>query len=108
MLVVEICSVARCAVNCLHHLGTIFRMSTLKNHFESDGVGIVESENSEEFPGTRACSGGDVPDEAAGLAHALCFSQFSLTAPQLFLGPLAVLDVGRCPVPFDDFARLVA
>ena len=95
MLVIEIFSVAGCAVNCLCHEGTIFRMSALKNHFESDGTRLVESKNSEEFLGAEAFSGRDIPDEAAGLAHALCFGQLGFTAPQPFLSPLAVLDLGR-------------
>src|SRR3984885_12737099 len=108
MLVIEILFVAGCAINCLFHEGTIFRMSALKNHFESDGTRLVESKNSEEFLGAEAFSGRDIPDEAAGLAYSLRFRQFSFTSAQLFLGPLAVLNVGGRPVPFDNVACLVA
>ena len=108
MLVVEIVSDAGCAVNRLFHASTIFRMSAMKNHFESDRRRLVVSKNSEEFLGADAFAGGDIPDEAAGLAHSLCFDQFGFASPQFFLGPLAVLDVGGRPVPFDNVALLIA
>ena len=108
MLVVEILSDAGCAVNCLFHASTIFRMNALKNHFGSDRTRLVVSKNSEVFPGTDALAGGDIPDEAAGLAHPLCLDQFGFASPQFVLGPLAILDVGGRPVPFDNVALLVA
>src|ERR1700684_3141714 len=108
MLVVEIFSVPRCAFNCLFHESTIFRMRALNNHVESDGTRLVVSKNSEEFFGAEAFSSSNIPDEAAGLAHSLGFGQFRFASPQLFLGPLAVLNIGRRPVPFDNDACLVA
>ena len=57
MLVVEIFSVAGCVVDCPFHESTIFRMSALKNHIESDGTRLVVSKNSEEFLGTEALPG---------------------------------------------------
>ncbi len=108
MLVVKVPSVARCPVNCLLHESTIFRMSALKNLFESDRTRLVISKNSEEFLGTDVLAGGHIPDEAAGLAHPLCLDQFGFASPQFLLGPLAILDVGGRPVPFDNVALLIA
>src|ERR1700736_3652245 len=101
MLVVEILSVAGCPGHCPLHESTIFRMCPLKNHFERDRTRVVVSKDSEELLGADAFAGGDIPDEAAGLADPLRFDQFGFASPQFFLGPSAGLDVGGRPVPLD-------
>jgi len=107
MLVVKVPSVARCPVNCLaprehdlpdERVEEPFRKWTepgwsypriLKNSLETDVL-----------------AGGHIPDEAAGWLTRCAVDQFGSLRRSSSSAPLAILDVGGRPVPFDNVALL--
>src|SRR5260370_39354594 len=48
------------------------------------------------------------PCPTAGLAQPLRFRQVRFTAPEGLLGPLAIFDVGRDPIPLDDVSIFIS
>src|ERR1700751_3435675 len=83
-------------------------MRTLQDHLEGDGTRWIVTKDPEIFPGSDAFARSDIPEEASGLGYPLRFNQFGLTSAQFLLGPLAVLDIRRRAIPFDNVAILVA
>ena len=81
MLVVEILSAAGCTFDRLLDASPILRMSAIKDVFKGDRTRLVISKDPEEFLGADAFVSNDIPDEAAGLAHSLCFDQFGFASP---------------------------
>src|SRR5260370_13386168 len=79
--------------------GSVIRMNLLKEVFAVvQAIGWIETQNTITLlrPVTGSTSR-SAPDPTARLAHLLRFRQVPLTAPEVFLGRLALGDVGHRP-----------
>src|SRR6266853_1037318 len=77
--------------------GSVIRMNPLKELFAlGQAIGWIETQNTIALlrPVTGSTSR-SAPGPTAGLAHLLRFRQVPLTAPEVFLGRLALCDVGH-------------
>src|SRR5260221_12677653 len=84
-------------------------MNPLKEIFESGQTILwIETQNTVAFlrpvPDILVWT----PCPTACLAQPLCFRQVRFTAPEGFLRALAIFDVGRDPIPFDDVSIFIS
>jgi hypothetical protein len=83
-------------------------MDSTTDSFQRYEPAGFELEDAIELLRPRDLSTFDVPGKAAQASEALALGNERLTAPQLFLCPFAIVDIGLCSVPFERFAGLVA
>jgi hypothetical protein len=77
------------------------------NPLERHGRIRRKLEDAMEFPGKHDFVRVHTPEKAAGQAETLGFCEKCLIALQRLLRPLAVVDIGVGPVPFNDIAAVV-
>src|SRR5580692_10521357 len=87
--------------------GNVFRMDSTTDSFKRYEPARFELEGAIELVRPRDLSTFDVPRKAAQSSEALALGNERLTAPQLFLCPFAIVDIGLCSVPFERFAGLI-
>src|SRR6266436_2349399 len=93
----ELCLLADRRLGQFPEPGSVIRMNLLKEVFAvGQAIGWIETQNTITLlrPVTGSTSRG-APGPTAGLAHLLRFRQVPLTAPEVFLGRLALCDVGH-------------
>src|SRR5258708_26257442 len=104
----ELCLLADRRLGQFPESGSVIRMNLLKEVFAlGQAIGWIETQNTIALlrPVTGSTSR-SAPGPTAGLAHLLRFRQVPLTAPEVFLGRLALCDVGHRPDKF-KVARLI-
>src|SRR5258707_1717299 len=104
----ELCLLADRRLGQFPEPGSVIRMNLLKEVFAvGQAIGWIETQNTITLlrPVTGSTSR-SAPGPTAGLAHLLRFRQVPLTAPDVFLGRLALCDVGHRPDKF-KVARLI-
>src|SRR5882762_4465440 len=83
-------------------------MRARHNHVDIDRSTLLVSKNLVGFHRPRVLTSGDAPAERTAKAYALRLRQIRLVLTESIFGLLTVLDVGRRPIPFDDFSGPVA
>src|SRR5258707_1515472 len=104
----ELCLLADRRLGQFPEPGSVIRMNLLKEVFAvGQAIGWIETQNTITLlrPVTGSTSR-SAPGPTAGLAHLLRFRQIPLTAPEVFLGRLALGDVRNRPDKF-KVARLI-
>src|SRR5229473_7470394 len=87
----------------------IVGMNSLDEFFDwGRTIPWIKTQNAVAFLRPMPDLGAEIPGPTTCVAESLRLRQVRFTAPEGFLGSLALFDVNTCAVPLDDFSCFVA